>query len=126
MSRLDYGGICILIMGSSYPPIFYAFPCGPILQGRNFFLFLITFTSVSTFFMLMLPVMNQGKCRMFRSIWFSILGVSAALPFMYIIIMREKYHQFYLPTTNILPWAIGGVVYIGGAMIYGFRIPEKY
>lgn len=27
LNRLDYGGICILIMGSSYPPIIYVFCC---------------------------------------------------------------------------------------------------
>lgn len=89
MSRLDYGGICILIMGSSYPPIFYAFSCGPILSGRNFFLFLITFTSITTFFMFMMPVMNSGKYRMCRAVWFIILGLSAGLPFVYIIMMRN-------------------------------------
>lgn len=126
MSRLDYGGICILIMGSSYPPIFYAFSCGPVLPGRNFFLFLITFTSITTFFMFMLPMMNDGKYRMIRAIWFSILGLSAGLPFIYIIWMREKYHRYYLPAIYIMPWLIGGLIYIGGAAIYGLRIPEKY
>lgn len=126
MSRLDYGGICILIMGSSYPPIFYAFSCGPILQGRNFFLFLITFTSMTTFFMLMLPALNKSKYRMCRAISFSILGLSAGLPFIYIFLMKEQYQQFYLPSLSIAPWLGGGFVYIGGALIYGFRLPEKY
>ena len=88
MNSLDYGGICILIMGSSYPPIFYAFSCGPVLPERNFFLYMITFTSISTFLMFMLPVMNTDKYRMFRAVWFSILGLSAGLPFIYIAIMR--------------------------------------
>ncbi|MFM7851751.1 MAG: hemolysin III family protein [Flammeovirgaceae bacterium] len=27
LSRLDYGGISILIMGTAYPPIMYIFAC---------------------------------------------------------------------------------------------------
>lgn len=92
MSRLDYGGICILIMGSSYPPIFYAFSCGPIIQGRNFFLILITVTSIATFFMYMLPMLNKAEYRMFRSIWFIVLGLSAGLPFIYIFVTKD-YHR---------------------------------
>lgn len=126
LGRLDYGGICVLIMGSSYPPIFYVFSCGPILEGRNFFLVLITLTSCTTFFMLMLPAMNTNKFRMCRSITFSILGLSAGLPFIYVALNSGRYKQFYLPTRDGLIWLIGGIIYIAGALIYGFRIPEKY
>ena len=30
------------------------------------------------------------------------------------------------PGVNALPWAVGGGVYIGGALIYAFRVPEKH
>jgi adiponectin receptor len=126
MARFDYGGICVLILGSSYPPIFYSFSCGPVLPGRNFFLFLITLTSSILFLMLMVPKMNQPQFRMFRALSFIFLGLSAGLPFVYIFFMKDKYQQYYLPTLSALPWLFGGIVYIVGALIYAFRIPEKY
>lgn len=126
MSRLDYGGICILIMGSSYPAIFYCFSCGPIITGRNFFLGLISTTSIATFIMLMHPAMNTNRFRMCRAITFSILGLSAGIPFLYMFFNSSKYQEFYLPSRNGWTWLMGGVVYIGGALIYGFKVPEKY
>jgi hypothetical protein len=31
-----------------------------------------------------------------------------------------------LPNTTGIPFSIGGLVYIGGALIYVFRIPERH
>ena len=83
LSRLDYGGISILIMGSSYPPIYYVFCCEPSFPTRNFFLGLITFTSTTCFLVVMLPMMNKPKYRPFRGFMFIILGLSAGIPFVY-------------------------------------------
>jgi adiponectin receptor len=83
MSRLDYGGISILIMGSSYPPIYYVFTCEPVYWHQTFFLILITATSTSCFVVTMLPSMNTPKWRPFRGIMFIVLGLSAGIPFVY-------------------------------------------
>ena len=83
LSRLDYGGISFLIMGSSYPPIFYIFACEPVYTTRNWFLGLITTTSSLAFFVTMLPSMSAPKFRPFRGFMFIILGLSAAIPFVY-------------------------------------------
>ena len=34
--------------------------------------------------------------------------------------------KYYLPSRDGTPWAVGGVVYIVGAIIYAMRIPEKF
>ena len=83
LSRLDYGGISFLIMGSSYPPIFYVFTCEQVYHIRNSFLALITTTSCLCFVVTMLPLMNAPKFRPFRGIMFIILGLSAGIPFVY-------------------------------------------
>ena len=83
LSRLDYGGISILIMGSSYPPIFYEFCCEPAYGVRNMFLAIITSTSCACFIVTMLPAMNAPKFRPFRGFMFIILGLSAGVPFVY-------------------------------------------
>lgn len=83
-SRLDYGGICILIMGSSYPPIMYPFSCKPEFYARNIFLAIITTTCAITFIVIMMPSMNQPKFRAFRGFLFIILGLSAGAPLVYL------------------------------------------
>jgi adiponectin receptor len=84
LSRLDYGGICLLIMGSSYPPIFYPFACEEVYGARNFFLALITFTCSAAFIACMLPAMAKPEWRGVRGSLFILLGISAAAPMFYL------------------------------------------
>lgn len=123
---MDYGGICLLIMGSSYPPILYGFACGPVYPARNFFLCLITISCSITFLTLMLPSLNKGDVRTCRAITFISLGISAALPFVYFYLFSGYNQEFYLPTITVLPYLYGGAAYIIGAIIYSMRIPEYY
>lgn len=90
LSRLDYGGICVLIMGSSYPMIFYSFSCSPIYGARNFFLALITLSSTATFIMTMSPEMNKKEYVKCRSFTFIFLGLSASFPFLYLNYMDKE------------------------------------
>jgi len=52
---------------------------------------------------------------------FIILGLSAGLPFFSFPWFPKdtmmKYHLF--------PWALGGAIYIGGAVLYATRVPER-
>lgn len=82
--KLDYGGISILIMGSSYPPIMYGFACEPVYFSRNIFLFIITSSSLICFCSSLHPLFDSAKMRPIRGYMFIILGLSAALPFTYI------------------------------------------
>lgn len=121
--RFDYAGICILIMGSSWPPIIYMFTCKEVFMARNVFLGLITTTSLTSFVMLMTPEFNKPKWRTLRGVTFIILGLSAGLPFFYIFSADKKY---FVPSYDYRPWLAGGALYIGGAIIYILRFPEKY
>ena len=58
LSRLDYSGISILIMGSSYPIVYYVFSCGEVFVYRYTFLAVITINSILTFIMMLVPCMN--------------------------------------------------------------------
>ena len=83
-STLDYGGICILIMGSTYPLIFYVFACDQVSFQRNFFLTFITVSSIGSFVTLLIPRFASPSNKSFKSILFIILGISAFSPFVYI------------------------------------------
>jgi len=84
LSKLDYTGISILIMGSSYPPIFYCFACQPVFWVRNIFLIAITVSATLTFVITMHPVANKPHFRPYRAAMFVALGISAAFPFIYL------------------------------------------
>lgn len=83
LSRLDYAGISVLIMGSSYPPIFYVFACKEVFWIRNIFLGLITTTCMCAFISTLHPVMNKPELRTCRSMMYVFLGLSAGAPFIY-------------------------------------------
>mmetsp|Transcript_42024 Transcript_42024/g.64378 ORF Transcript_42024/g.64378 Transcript_42024/m.64378 type:complete len:200 (-) Transcript_42024:1-600(-) len=122
LSRLDYGGISILIMGSSYPAIFYSLACHQVQTARNWFLVLITTTSTGCFISTMHPAMNTPKLRAARGFMFIFLGLSAAFPLIYAANADPKYTSYH----GALQWGLGGAAYIGGALIYVFRIPERW
>lgn len=81
LARLDYGGISILIAGSSYPPIYYSFACQPVHSTRLILIALISTTSALCFILTMIPAFDTAKFRPVRGIMFVLLGISAAIPF---------------------------------------------
>ena len=70
-------------MGSSYPAIIYSFACRQSYKERFIFIAIITISSVGCFVSTMLPAMNKPKFRTLRGLMFIILGLSAAIPFVY-------------------------------------------
>ena len=85
LALFDYGGISILIMGSSYPPIFYSFACEPVYQIRNIFLAVITLSSLLAFASLFNSTLAYSeKFRPFRGILFTTVGCSAIAPLVYL------------------------------------------
>ena len=84
LALFDYGGIAILIMGSSYPPIFYPFACQPVFGTRDMFLAIITTSSVIAFASLCNKTLASGRCRAFRGVLFGVLGISAMAPLIYL------------------------------------------
>ena len=86
LSRLDYSGIIILIMGSSIPPHYYPFACQNTHKERNIFMTIIFSASMTTFFAILTPVFQKRKWKPLLTGLFIILGLSAALPLYYICI----------------------------------------
>lgn len=56
---------------------------------------------------------------------FIILGLSAGIPFIFSAVAQS--HNIYInPGVNVVPYALGGAIYIGGAIIYACRFPERW
>jgi len=127
LSRLDYGGISILIAGSSYPPIYYAYACEPVIKERIILMTIISVSCFICFTVTMMPKFDQPKYRPCRGMMFIILGVSAGVPFTYFYIQKPTdTGKFLLPEFDISPWIYGGLMYIGGAVLYVTRTPERF
>lgn len=122
-ARLDYGGICLLIMGSCYPLTYYVFACEKVFWIRNIFFFINTSSNLSCFCMLMIPRFNKAEYNKVRAGLFIFLGISGVLPFTYLSITEDT--QNIAQFANLRPWVVGGAFYIGGALLYANRIPEK-
>ena len=124
LTVFDYGGISILIMGSTYPPIFYSFACEPVFEIRNTFLLIITGSCILAFGSLCNSTLAfSEKFRPFRGMLFTILGISAIAPLVYLEWLND--HQYITPF-SIVPWIIGGFCYFFGAVFYIFAIPERF
>mmetsp|Transcript_8303 Transcript_8303/g.13879 ORF Transcript_8303/g.13879 Transcript_8303/m.13879 type:complete len:180 (-) Transcript_8303:53-592(-) len=119
---LDYGGICLLIMGSSYPLIVYAMSCPQIYFWRNVFALLITSSCMTCFTIMMIPKFADIEYRTFRGTMFVILGISAAAPFFYIGTVKD---QSVFSRHDFMPFIVGGAIYILGALFYMNRVPER-
>jgi len=126
LAKLDYGGISLLIMGSSIPPIWYNYSCAPVFWLRNFFAILIISSCMICFVITMMPSMNQPKYIKFRAIMFCILGLSAGAPMLGLLLCSEQSQLSMLEGGRAWPWALGGLVYIFGAILYALRLPERW
>jgi len=119
LARLDYTGICLMIVGSYYPPLYFVLKnCVPTLMQVH--LSIITALGVVGICVTLIPAFQGPKYRTFRAVFFIIFG-------MYIIIPLP--HMLYLLGFDYvwpIVWrlAIMGALYITGAIIYAKRCPE--
>ena len=75
LSRMDYGGVNVLILGSTFPPIVYGFACYPVTM-----LLYLTFSCVfctASFVITLLPNSDQPEFRKVRGILFVVVGLLA-------------------------------------------------
>jgi channel protein (hemolysin III family) len=118
LSRFDYSGIAILITGSTFPLIEYGFACTPYLK-YTYLSVISTFCAVALV-VTMLPNSDKPNYRRLRGILFIVVGLLAGIPAAHAAASTDPdilVRLFY--------WALGGVVYVGGALLYVARIPER-
>jgi len=80
MSRMDYGGISVLVAGSCYPPLWYGYGCQPVFWLRNIFLGLMTGAASFCFIVTLIPKFEEPRFRAVRGYMFIVLGLSFAIP----------------------------------------------
>jgi adiponectin receptor len=119
LSRLDYGGISFLIAGSAFPPVIYGFACNPL--PKIFYSTIISTTCLTAFILTLMPGADLPKYRRMRGFLFIFVGLFAGVPVIHTSASNDP---------NILLYgfyfALGGAIYVTGALIYVARIPERF
>ncbi|EIM89163.1 HlyIII-domain-containing protein [Stereum hirsutum FP-91666 SS1] len=118
---LDYAGIIVLTVGSFYPCIYYAFYCEPVYQVV--YLSTITIAGCGAAYIVLNPTYATPSHRGARTGVFIGLGLCSVLPVSHALVA----HGFGTLCREMgFGWLVGsGGLYIGGALIYANRIPER-
>ena len=123
LSRLDYGGICLLITGSCYPPYYYFLYCEP--KYRTFYLTFMTTLGLTTFGLCLTDGFNLPEKRILRGSSFLTFGICSGIPIIHFFTVGENL-KGYNNDIRLLYWYLGGITYVIGAILYLIRFPEKY
>jgi len=118
LAKLDYASISILIAGSCYPPVYYAF----FYESKWAILYLTNITLLS-FIVLLVSLHSKfatPRYRPVKGVLYITLGLLAGLPVLHVFIYKN---EFFNPSCY---FAVMGFCYIFGACIYMLRFPEKY
>ena len=115
LAQLDYGGIIILILGSTYPLVWYSFACKEVLFVRNVFVGSTTTLSFISFIMFFTKTFNRPDFKGVRVTVFVTLASCCASPFFY---LGTTSQTLYLSEFDMQPWVIGALCYFVGAVLY--------
>lgn len=117
----DYSGIIILIVGSFYPAIYYGFFCDPHIQ--RIYLTTMCLAGLGAAYIVLNPEYAKPTHRGARTTVFIGLGLCAIVPVSQLFLT----HGFRTLISEMgINWLlISGALYIGGALLYANRIPER-
>jgi len=88
LMRVDYAGISLLILGSSFPPFYYGFYCDVWL--RYFYLFIVGSACLAVYVISIFDFIHRDKWRKIKGVMYGSLGIFAGVPAIHLYI-REYY-----------------------------------
>lgn len=121
LARLDYGGISFAIFGCNLPIIFYSFACTPELVQRYIWVAVMGVLTGSCFVTSLMEKFDSPKFRPIRGFMFIAAGLSGIAVFLAVLLIPNDYKMDYSATV----YAIGGYIFIQGAVLYMLRVPER-
>ena len=95
--------------------------CQEVQIPKLVFLILMGLSSLACFIVTIAPGFDAPRFRKWRGIMFMTLGLMTAAMFTVFWIWPESCVK-----TNAWLWALGGYIYIQGAVIYVIRVPERF
>ena len=122
LQRLDYVGIAVLIAGSKVPLVFYGFYCRPEWLWTH--LGWISVTLVMCVSVGMSDTFATKEYRSLRAGVFVGTGVAGTVSLMHLLSLPEAGEA---EVQRCMLQVLGmGALYILGAVLYAFRIPERF
>ena len=120
LAALDYSGIGILIFGSTFPMLWpLGFWCHPALGGA--YLAVGSLLALGTVVISTAPAFRTADYRLVRMASFIATGSYGAIPFAHLLWLGEPLYEGAL--RHLLQ--MGGF-YLVGALLYGYRVPERF
>lgn len=121
LRKFDLAGICIMIMGSATPPLYYGFMCSEMIFWRNVYMTQIYITCLTALAIAMHPSQKNFKNTWVLATAFIVAGLSTSIGLMHCIFVEARL----LRSMPIFLFAGGGASYIGGAILYANKWPES-
>ncbi|KAG2735067.1 hypothetical protein G9P44_001281 [Scheffersomyces stipitis] len=121
-NQLDYFGIVILITCSLNSIVMFAFYDHPYYRDALVAMFVLLGTICTI--MTLHPKFSTSEYRPLRSTMFILFGLSGVTP-----VLLAGYTFGWKATTervNVLWLVLEGLFYIGGAVLYALRVPERF
>lgn len=120
-NKLDYCGIALLTIGSFVPWLYYSFYC--TIAPKISYITLILVLGTACIVVSMWDKFAQPKFRPVRAGVFIGLGLSGVIPAMHYVLVEGIERAINVAAMGWL--VLMAVLYIGGALIYAFRFPER-
>ena len=84
LMRVDYAGISLLILGSTFPPFYYGFYCDTIL--RYCYMFLVGSACIAVYIISIFDFIHTEPWRKIKGIMYGSLGLFAGVPAVHLYI----------------------------------------
>ena len=120
VSNLDYWGIALLFLGSTYPFISFKYACGHYIFYRYIF---VTIVSIFTVACMVLTVKSAFMNPINRALLFTSFGVSVLVPTVGLCWWKDP---LYTLEPNLMPYSWTLITYLTGMIIYITKVPERY
>ena len=119
LSSLDYASISVLIAGSSVPPIYYGFWCAK-QTGWCYIAACVALGCISTA-LGVTPKFRTPPFRIVRMSCFIGTGSFGVIPLVHLLLSTHNQYGEVLEGMVLM-----GALYLFGALLYGFRVPERF
>ena len=120
VSNLDYWGIALLFLGSTYPFISFKYACGHYIVYRYIFVTIITMFTVACMF---LTVKSAFMKPLNRALLFTAFGVSVLVPTVGLCWWKDPQYTL---EPNLMPYSWTLITYLVGMIIYVTKVPERF
>jgi adiponectin receptor len=125
LNKLDYGGIVLLISGSTLSTVYYGTRCDGVV--RNYYLlFSGLMGAICTYVLVIRSSLQAPRYAGLRVACFTLLAVSGCVPVFESLLFRHSWayvNSAFQLTRYTLP---SGLLQLAGGLMYALRIPERF